>query len=115
MQAIRDPDPEQLVSALARAKAAAIRARLPPSDDLRVLITCDQGACNSWGKTVPCTSCSAHHSVTVSAVVVCGGSILEKPADAEQVRCQSPAAASHERARAQLESHGRADDRHGAS
>ena len=50
LQAIRDSDPERLVSALARAKAAAIRARLPRSDDQRVLITCDQGACNMLGQ-----------------------------------------------------------------
>ena len=42
-QAIRDADPERLVLALAHAKAAAIKARLQPSEDLRILITCDQG------------------------------------------------------------------------
>ena len=60
-KAIRQDDPRDLVLALARAKAAAIRERLGGSGDAGLLITCDQ-------------------------VVVHEGRILEKPEGEAEVR-----------------------------
>lgn len=65
-KAVREADPRRLVLALARAKAAAIRAKLaggggPAAGGAGLLITCDQ-------------------------VVLCEGRVLEKPESEEEAR-----------------------------